>query len=292
MDASSPPPRFTRRRILKLTGKSLLGGVGAALGAAGYAHYIEPFWPEVNSVEIPLPEKYASLHGLHIVQLTDFHYKPDSDDELMGQIVKMTNALNPDLILLTGDFINHDSKVIRPLTEHFAQLRAKLGIYACVGNHDIWNISRYKAREILGEKGIQLLLNQHTIIPTTAGEKLALCGLDSAWFGHPSIIQATQGLRSDLPLISMMHEPDEFDRLKAHGRTFLQLSGHTHGGQCRVPFIGYVPVKVKHGKKYIYGHFTQNDAHLFVSRGIGTTGMRVRFACRPEIASIKLVSRL
>ncbi|MDB4410276.1 metallophosphoesterase, partial [bacterium] len=101
-----------------------------------------------------------------------------------------------------------------------------------------------------------------------------------AWNGH----------KKDTPVISMVHEPDFFDELRSAKPLDLQLSGHTHGGQCRLPLVNYTPAKVKFGRNYIYGHFEKNASQLFVGRGIGTVGIRVRFACRPELVILTLRS--
>jgi len=275
---------ITRRRCLKTLG---LAGLATA-GAVGYARFIEPFQVEITSRDISLPDKYAHLDGLRIVQLTDFHYRPESEEELITSIVEKTNSLKPDLILLTGDYLNHDKKVIPPLVKILSKLQAKHGILASVGNHDIWGISRKELSRHFQKASIDMLVNKHSILELGSGEKLAICGLDSAWGGQPRIDEAVKSLKADLPLISMVHEPDLFDDIAEHARTFLQLSGHTHGGQCRVPLIGYAPAKVRYGKNYIYGSFQKAESSLFVSRGIGTTGLQVRFACKPEIALLKL----
>jgi hypothetical protein len=118
------------------------------------------------------------------------------------------------------------------------------------------------------------------------GQRLDLAGSDSVWSGHLDPARTFAGTRPETTL-ALVHEPDPFETLGEH--SFLQVSGHTHGGQCRVPFIGYAPVGVRYGRKFIYGQFTQpGGGRLFVSRGLGTIGMRVRFACVPEVAILDL----
>ena len=122
------------------------------------------------------------------------------------------------------------------------------------------------------------------------GENIFVNGLDSIWGGRPNPTRAWRGHQKGTPVLALVHEPDPFDELHQSHPLDLQLSGHTHGGQCRVPILGYVPVKVKFGRKFIYGHFQKADSQLFVGRGIGTVGLRVRFACAPEIAILTLRS--
>ena len=120
------------------------------------------------------------------------------------------------------------------------------------------------------------------------GENIFINGLDSIWGGRPHPSKAWQGHKKNEPVIALVHEPDPFDELHQSHALDLQLSGHTHGGQCRVPLLNYRPAKVKFGRKFIYGHFQKNNSQLFVGRGIGTVGPRVRFACMPELVILTL----
>ncbi len=283
-DKSKTKP--TRRRILKTFSLLGLGG----LGCIADAFLIEPELSFVTEKTITLDPKFAHLDGLRIVQLTDIHYHPTEDESLIDKIIEKTNALNADLILLTGDFLEGSERTIPNIAGKLGKLRAKFGVLASMGNHDIWHTSIYTLRDEFKKYEIPVLCNQHTRIALPNGGDLIVGALDSAWGGSPSIDQMTRGLQKNDSLLSMVHEPDLFDQVCKQSPTFLQLSGHTHGGQCRVPLIGYAPTTVKYGKKYVYGHFSQERSQLFVSRGIGTTGLRVRFACPPEIALFTLRS--
>jgi len=133
---------------------------------------------------------------------------------------------------------------------------------------------------------MEFLINQGTSI-NVRGEKLYIIGTDSIWSGKVDATACWKG-HSGETVLALVHEPDVFDHLIPTHRVDLQLSGHTHGGQCRVPMIGYAPVKVRYGRKYIYGEYAQGDSRIFVSRGLGTVGHRVRFSCAPEVAILTL----
>jgi predicted MPP superfamily phosphohydrolase len=155
-----------------------------------------------------------------------------------------------------------------------------------MGNHDGWNARGEAVGRSFERVGIPLLINRNSVI-RIRGEKFAIAATDRVWLGKPDPARALRGIPSGAPVLALVHEPDFFDEMSAR-RNLLQVSGHTHGGQCRVPVLGYAPAKVSYGRKYIQGPFFRGESRLFVTRGIGTTGMRVRFACPPEVAVLTL----
>jgi predicted MPP superfamily phosphohydrolase len=130
------------------------------------------------------------------------------------------------------------------------------------------------------------LINRNSML-RIRGEKFAIAATDHVWLGKPDPSLALRGVSPDVPVLALVHEPDYFDEMSSF-RNLLQISGHTHGGQCRVPFLDFTPAKVRHGRKYIQGPFSRGESRLFVTRGLGTTGLRVRFACPPEVALLTL----
>ena len=273
-------PLFNRRNFIRAVG---MGSVGSF----AYARWIEPNYLTVTRKEIHLPELPPALDGTVIAQLTDFHYQPDSQDELMAKAIAATNQAKPDFIFLTGDFITKSPKVLTPLMEHLSGLRAKHGIYGIMGNHDGWH-SRYAVFEKAFKRaGFEFLINAGSRI-SLRGDPLYILGTDSIWSGDLDLPACYRGQRKNDFVLAMVHEPDVFDIITESHRVDLQLSGHTHGGQCRVPLVGYAPVKVQYGEKYIYGEFAKDQSRLFVSRGLGTVGTKVRFACAPEVAILTL----
>lgn len=272
---------FTRRNFI---GTSVLGGAGAF----SYARWVEPNRISVTEKELTLPQLPPALDGLVVAQLTDIHFNPEKDEELISEAVARVNAANPDIIALTGDYVTNDNTVFSPLMSLLAKLKAKHGIYGVMGNHDGWTDGTNFYRKGFEAAGMEFLVNQGTSIQIR-GEKLFIAGTDSIWSGTVDAPACWKGHTSEA-VLALVHEPDVFDQLITDHRVDLQLSGHTHGGQCRVPFIGYAPAKVRYGQNYIYGDYTKGDSQIFVSRGLGTVSIRVRFACAPEVAILKLRS--
>ena len=276
---NKPKKGFLTRR------KFIYGAMGLA---AGDAFFIEPNFSWTTKTDLTVPHLPTPLTGLKIVHLTDLHYKPDKDENLLATVIEKVNAISPDLIFLTGDFVDHDTSGVQPMLAHLSKLTPKYGIFACMGNHDGWAATGTYFKREFELHGIQFLINQNTKL-NILGESLHIAATDFIWDGNPDPITTLKGIPSNAPLITMVHEPDYFDTMLEYNSQHLQLSGHTHGGQCRVPFIGYAPKKVKYGKKYIYGKYEKESSSVFVSRGLGTTGIRVRFSCLPEIALHTLI---
>lgn len=270
---------FNRRNFIRT------GVIGAAASLA-YARYVEPTRLTVSRRDIHIPKLPDALDGLVVAQLTDFHYEPDQQAELIAEAVAATNAARPDIIALTGDYITSSPSVFAPLMALLSGLKARHGIYSTLGNHDGWHGQLGDFQKGFRRAGFEFLLNQGTCIDIR-GEKLRIVGTDSVWSGEVDAPACYRGHRGE-PVLALVHEPDVFDSLTDRYPVSLQLSGHTHGGQCRVPFIGYAPVTVRYGRKYIYGEFAKGDSRLFVSRGLGTVGTPVRFACVPEVAILTL----
>ncbi|MDB4370176.1 metallophosphoesterase [Akkermansiaceae bacterium] len=283
---SSNSPKFNLHRI---TRRSAIGLAGIGVPSAIWAAKIEPDLLSVTRKDLTLPRWPKSLNGFRIAQITDVHYRPGLDDELVVKLREAVKAESPDLIMVTGDFVINDPSSLSEFAKAFNGISATHGVFASPGNHDRWhcNVSNIK-KEIEGI-GMSYLHNAGTNI-NIRGENIFINGLDSVWGGHPAPNLAWNGHRKDTPVVSLVHEPDFFDNLRSAKPLDLQLSGHTHGGQCRVPLIGYAPAKVKFGRNYIYGHFEKDRSQLFVGRGIGTVGLRVRFACRPELVILTLRS--
>ena len=264
--------------------KFIYGAMGLAVADA---FLIEPNISHISDNTLYVPYLPNALNGLKIVHLADLHYKPDKDEGLLSSVVEKINRINPDLIMLTGDYVDHDTSGIDPMLEYLAKLKSKHGILACMGNHDGWNADGEYFKTKFEKNGIQFLINENTALKIN-NEKLYIAATDFIWKGNPDPVATLKGIPDEAPLITMVHEPDYFDNMLKHRDHHLQLSGHTHGGQCRVPFINYAPRKVKYGKKYIYGEYTKENSSVFVTKGIGTTGIRVRFSCLPEIALHRL----
>jgi predicted MPP superfamily phosphohydrolase len=263
--------------------------LAAAAGSFTHAFCIEPSWLSVSRAVIPSPLLPPSLDGLRIGVLCDLHFTPDRDESLLEEAVAKLLAEQPDIITLPGDFIDHSPRVLAPMLRILSKLSAPHGVFASPGNHDGWNMDCMIMRRAFEKCGISFLINQSTHI-RVRGESIAIVGTDHVWLGKPDPRRALSGIRAETPVISLVHEPDFFDTMTEFHPIALQVSGHTHGGQCRVPLLGYAPARVAYGRNYLQGMYERGSSRIFVSRGLGTTGLRVRFACPPEVAVITLRS--
>lgn len=275
--------------LQKMTRRSVIGLAGIGVPSAIWASGIEPNLLSITRKNLVLPRWPKSLDGFRIAQITDVHYRPGTDEELIAKLRKALETEEPDCIAMTGDFVINDSSSLAEFARALKGISAAHGIFASPGNHDRWHCTVSNIKKEFESIGISYLQNKGTNI-NIKGERIFINGLDSVWGGRPVPNRAWNGHQKNTPVISMVHEPDFFDELHTTKALDLQLSGHTHGGQCRLPLINYTPAKVKFGRNYIYGHFKNDRSQLFVGRGIGTVGLRVRFACRPELVILTLRS--
>jgi len=272
--------------------KFLLRGSGAVAGAvvatSGYlALNNEAEQPVIERVPIPIKELAPALEGFTIAVLADFHLYPLTQLDLIDRSVAMANGLNPDLTVLLGDYVWREVEAVFDLAPALANLNARQGVFAIMGNHDLWTDNTI-IKAALDEVGLPWLINEGLTL--TAGRSpLYLAGLDDGWSGQPDLAAALDGRPVDAPVLLLLHEPDLADDYSLDGRISLQLSGHSHGGQIRLPGVGAI-VTPYLSWKYDYGLYRVNDMALYVNRGIGVTNEPVRFNCPPEITEITLVS--
>lgn len=281
-EAAAPGPKrwITRRRALGVM-------VGAAGACVADAFVTGPRWLSVTRKEISCPSLYGSHNGLRLGVISDIHWQPGHVESLLERAVDCLLEEKPDLILMAGDFVDDMSADIPSMLRVLSRLEAPHGVYGCMGNHDGWTRSWDALGQGFNQLGFSFLVNAHTRLQIK-GESLAVAATDFVWHGYPDPGRALAGLPSKVPVIGMVHEPDFFDEMVHHRPIALQISGHSHGGQCRVPLIGYAPALPKYARKYVEGAYSKENSRLFVSRGIGTTTLPVRFACRPEVAILTL----
>lgn len=277
----------------KLSYKRSIWALGfTALTLAVWAFVIEPDRLLVKTTPITLPNWPKTLSGLRIAALADLHIgAPHMDLAKLRQIVALTNAQQPDLILLLGDYVIQGvvgGQFVEPtvLAQELANLKAKAGVCAVLGNHDRW-YSAARVKSALEQAGVRVLENDVTAV-TVNGNKLWLAGLSDEWTSQPDIPGTLAKVTDAAPVLAFTHNPDLFPRIPQ--RVTLTLAGHTHGGQCAFPLLGRPVVPSAYGQRYAAGLVIENDRHLFVTSGLGTSILPVRFRVPPEIAILQISS--
>jgi predicted MPP superfamily phosphohydrolase len=277
--------KINRRTFLKSVGVLALSSCAGLVGGYQYARHIETHRLVIEQVEIPFSKIPPALEGLKIVLLSDFHLHPYTQIDFVQQTVVTANALEPDLIVLTGDYVLKQAESIFELGPVLASLNARYGVFTILGNHDLWT-NRQVVRQGLVEAGLPVLHNEGLSL-AIGRERLYLAGVDDGWSGQPDLTAALAKRPSDIFTILLAHEPDLADRFAQDGRVALQLSGHSHGGQVRLPGLG-APVLPFLGRKYDQGHYKVKEMQLYTTRGIGLT-VPIRLNCPPEITALRLV---
>jgi uncharacterized protein len=277
---------ITRRKFIRIASTAGLAGVAAD------TMLIEPNRPRIVRKEIALRRWPARLEGFSIALLSDFHYDPYFSVHPLRASISMVNDLHPDLIALTGDFVSESffghrvkaASAAEPCAQLLQQMQASYGLWAVLGNHDVVT-DPDRITNSLRNRGIQVLVNQSVPIEGN-GARFWLSGVDDALEQRADLHSALQKIPSDEPVVLLAHEPDYADQVARYA-VDLQLSGHTHGGQVRMPFVGalYLPPL---GRKYVWGLYNIGELALYTNRGLGTVNVPVRMNCPPEITLLTL----
>jgi predicted MPP superfamily phosphohydrolase len=246
----------------------------------------------VHEQTIQIDNWPPQLDGLRIAVLSDLHVDNRFiTEEKLRTIVARTNQLQPELIVILGDYIagagrtteRVEPEVFGPVLKDF---RAPLGVYSVLGNHDWW-YSGAKVRKALEQNGIKVLENESAKVDAR-GTSFWLVGLADLWTRPQRIADTVATVPEGQPLIALTHNPDIFPNVPQ--RVQLVLAGHTHGGQVRFPIIGPVISSSEYGDRWVQGHVFEDNHHLFVTTGIGTSIVPVRFGLPPEIVILTLKS--
>jgi uncharacterized protein len=251
---------------------------------------VEPNRLIVRQQTIQLANWPSELSGLKVAVISDIHADGWAvDDKKLRLIVERTNQLNPELIVILGDYISSDGLVTRRVQpEEFAavlkDLRAPHGVYSVLGNHDWW-YNGARVRGALEKNGIKVLENEAVRLEVR-GTSMWLAGLSDLWTRPQKMDETIDKVPQGEPMIALAHNPDIFPKLPQ--RVPLLLAGHTHGGQVRFPLIGSVVHSSDFGERYTGGLVFENNHHLFVTTGIGTSILPVRFGVPPEIVLLTL----
>lgn len=260
---------------------------------AWWSLWWEPNQLTVKTTALAIPNWPAGFAHLKIVTLSDLHVgAPHITLDKVREIVRRSNQQQPDLIVLLGDYVTQGvigGRFTEPevFVEILKDLRAPLGVYAVLGNHD-WAFGAEPVTRAFERVGVRVLTNEAVRMERN-GSTLWLAGLGD-YFSHKDDLEKTmRGVTSTDPIVALMHTPDFF--LKLPPQFVLTLAGHTHGGQVNLPLLGRPVVPSDFGEKYALGFVEEGERRLFVTPGIGTSILPVRFRVSPEISVLTITVR-
>jgi predicted MPP superfamily phosphohydrolase len=270
------------------------GFLGRNWARVNYARHVEPTWLELNRISLPVRGLPAPFHGLKVAHLTDFHFGEHIPSGYLEKALERTQAEQPDVIALTGDFVDRGPRHVARAAKLFRHLKAPLGVFAVLGNHDfsVHNIRGVRRHpelhravaDALGGEGVRVLRNQ-AVRFDREGAGLVVAGIDDLWSRESDPHAALCDQCPETPRVVLAHNPQSVEQFADH-RADLVLSGHTHGGQIDWPGLGRVLLG-KNAKRWAAGLYPHNGGHVYVNKGVGF-GWRFRFGVRPEVAVFSL----
>jgi uncharacterized protein len=276
--------RSLRVRFLLLTVTIVAGAL------ALWALWLEPASLRVASYPLSIPRWPAACSGLSVAVISDLHVgSPFNGIAKLERVVAETQRAQPDLVLLAGDFVIQGvrgGRFVAPeiTATKLGEIAAPLGVFAVLGNHDWW-LDGPRVREAFETSRIPVLENR--AVELRRGEcGFWLAGIGDLWEGRPEVAATLETVPLAAPVLVFTHNPDVF--LDVPDRVALTMAGHTHGGQVRVPFVGRPIVPSAYGERFAIGSVVEGGRHLFVTPGIGTSILPVRFLVRPEISLLVL----
>jgi uncharacterized protein len=265
-----------------------LAVIGLLLAIWGFL--IEPDLLRVRQVTIETAKGPAALAPLRIVAVADIHADaPHIDAAKLDRLVAEVNARNPDVVLLLGDYVIQGVLFGTPMppetiASHLGGLRAKHGVYAVLGNHDWYDDGKRVWRALEGV-GIRVLENQAVPLPDS-NDRIWLAGIADDSTRRPAPRQTFRAIPGDAAVVTLAHDPAVFSDVPE--RTALILAGHTHGGQVSLPFFGAIFTPGRSPLRYAKGHIAENSKDLYVTSGVGTSILPVRFNVAPEFVVVTL----
>jgi predicted MPP superfamily phosphohydrolase len=281
----------SRRDFLKIAG---LFGLDVILGAIVGWNYIdnfEPNWVQVTSIDLKLPRLPEPFSGFRLVQISDIHVGYWMTPERFTSIKNMVKKLSPDLVAITGDIIlayrgmsnkqhllDEFSTVMKDLTDEYSTI-------AVLGNHD-YRYNYAAIQDSLGRSGVRVLKNSVFSLGHN-GNYFHVAGVDDVDYGHDDLSATLAAIPEEGGSMLLVHEPDFADISAATGRFDLQISGHSHGGQVVLPFIGPL-ILPRLARKYPSGLYKVGDMYQYTNRGVGMVPPNIRLNCRPEITLFTL----
>jgi uncharacterized protein len=276
-----PKINLTRRQFLSGLAAAPLVAVSAT---AAYSSFVEPYAYQLSTTDIFISELPSAFDGFRIAQVSDVHHSRIVSIEEVLRVVQLAQSAKPDLIALTGDYTTAYRRYIEPCAEALGALSAPEGVWAVLGNHDHYTDPQLTTRA-LERAHINVLNNANTVIQR-GPDILRLVGIDDWDWNGTDWSRAFYGIDQKRPSILLSHQPRVLD-LPETENVSLILSGHTHGGQVSLPFIGS-PARFSPQLKYLRGLYQRNNTQLYVSSGTGVIGLPIRFGVPPEIAILRL----
>jgi predicted MPP superfamily phosphohydrolase len=276
--------RLTRRQFLRGVAAAPLLALSAT---SAYASLVEPYSYDVKETDIFVRDLPAAFDGFRIAQITDVHHSRIVPISEVWRVVEVAMAARPDLIALTGDYTTSYRRFIEPCAEALGALSAPEGVWAVLGNHDHYTDPQLTARA-LRRHHISVLENTNTVIRRGA-DSLQLAGIGDWTWARADWQRSLYGIDKTRPTVMLSHQPVVIDLPETEGVSLI-LSGHTHGGQVSLPFVG-PPLRYGRDFKYVRGLYRKNETQLYVSPGTGVIGLPIRLGVRPEISILKLRSQ-
>jgi uncharacterized protein len=241
--------------------------------------------PEITYTEIRLHRLQPAHDGLRVVHLTDIHHSLFTPLEDVQRAVHLANQLRADVVALTGDYVTFSPMYIWPVARALGKLRARLGVFAVLGNHD-FQVDPGLMTRALQAQHIRVLRNAHHSL-RLGSAPLWLVGVDDLWWNRDDLPGALRSVPARDPKILLCHNPLGIQAAAMHGID-LVLSGHTHGGQVRLPVVGSVYGRSKLGRRFVEGWNRLQNTQIYVSRGIGKVLVPLRLGCPPEVTCLRL----
>lgn len=240
---------------------------------------------QIETVNIFLKKLPKALDGFRIVQLSDIHHSPFTSSEFIEEIVRKANDLKPDMFVLTGDYVSHEDEYIAPVAEILSKLEAPYGTFACLGNHDHWTNAKLVTTEFR-RNGIKMLINEGFRFSAN-NESFWLCGVDDFGEGLSDVRQALRGSKFEEMKLLLAHNP-AIMRRAAYWNIDLVLSGHTHGGQIKMREPKVRVLFPNRRRRFLSGLHYRGETQIYITRGIGTVVIPMRYQCPPEISVLEL----
>lgn len=265
-----------------------MGAAAAAAGALGaYAFLVEPLWLQVTRTRIHVRGLHPDLEGFRIALLTDLHAGEGTPLWLIRRAARLAMREAPHLVAVTGDLAADDAPSFEPVLRALSGLRAPFGVWTVPGNHDYTvGIDRWR-REVAAQGNLRDLTNG-AALRRVGGATLCIAGVDDFSRGHPRLDALPPPEERDFTLL-LAHDPDQAERARRDcDAVGLVVSGHTHGGQVRLPFVGALRNPAEYEELYEEGLRRRPWTQVYTSRGVGTVHIPVRFLCRPEVAVLEL----